>query len=291
LSGPRSSLTRVGIAVGAGLLTWATLIEPYALHVERITLRCERLPAAFDGYKVLLLSDFHSRGIGLRERRVLKIVNALGQHDLVALCGDLIYTPRGMDEMALFVSKLRATDAVCATYGNSEHKNGVVPHRFSELLSRAGAQMLLNSHIRIHRGGESIVVAGVDDPVSLHDDIAQALGGVSDADFQFLLMHTPDSIALAAARGIDVVVSGHTHGGQVKLPLIGAAFTHSYLGSSMSHGLYAGKRLHNVLGFRPGRTQLYVTRGIGISGLAMRFLCRPEITSITLRCSPFCKTA
>ena len=282
--------TQAGIAIGAGLLAYATLIEPYALHVERVTITCERLPEQFDGYRVLLLSDFHSRGIGRRERGVLKIAEDLGEHDLIALCGDLIYTPLGMAEMAQFVSKLKARDGVYATFGNSEHKNGVVPHVLAKRLSDSGAAMLLNRHARVRRERSAIVIAGVDDPVSFHDDIGAALRGVGEDEFTLLLMHTPDSVALAAARGVDLVLSGHTHGGQVKLPLVGAAFTHSFLGTAMSHGLYCGKRLSKVLGFRTGRTQLYVTRGIGISGLAMRFLCRPEITSITLRCSPFRET-
>jgi predicted MPP superfamily phosphohydrolase len=281
-----TSLTRAGLAVGAALLGYATLIEPYSVQIERVTLYCDRLPSRFDGYRVLLLSDFHSRRIGRRETKVLNMIHAMPRHDLVALCGDLIYTPRGMNEMAELVSNIQANDGVCATFGNSEHKNGVVSHLFAAKLESAGAVMLLNRSLRIRRGDESIVVAGVDDPVSAHDDIAAALADAGQNDFQLLLMHTPDSVALACARGVDIVVSGHTHGGQIKLPLIGATFTHSHLGSEMNHGLYKGRRLRNAIGFRPGRTQLYVSRGIGISGLAMRFLCRPEITSLTLRCLP-----
>ena len=282
-----SALT-AGVITGAGLLAYATFVEPFAIHHERVTVRCERLPPAFDGYTVLLLSDFHARGFDLRERRVLQIVEKLPAHDLIALGGDFIYGPKGMDGICDFVSRLRARDGIFAVYGNSEHKNGVVPHLFSRKLEAAGATMMLNRNTRIRRGESSFVLAGVDDPVSGHDDLSAAFAGVSEADFQLLLMHTPDSVALACARGVDLVLSGHTHGGQVKLPVVGAAFTHSYLGSAMSHGLYRGERLEDVLGFRPGRTQLYVTRGIGISGLAMRFLCRPEITTLTLKCSPWC---
>lgn len=272
------------IAAGAAaLLAYATLIEPFAIHHVEITLLCERLPKAFDGYRVLLLSDFHSRRMAVRERKVLKMIEAIPEHDIIALDGDLIYTPRGMDSMYEFTSRLHAKDGVYGTFGNSEHKNGVVPHVFARGLEKSGVQMLLNKSVRINRGNKSIVIAGVNDPVSEHDDIGAALKGVDEDEFTLLLMHTPDSVGLACARGVDVVLSGHTHGGQVKLPLIGAPFTHSYLGPAMSHGLYSGARLQNILGYRPRRTQLYVTRGIGISGLAMRFLCRPEITTITLK--------
>jgi len=107
--------------------------------------------------------------------------------------------------------------------------------------------------------------------------------GLDDSLFKLLLMHTPDGISEAVVRGIDLTLSGHTHGGQVKLPIVGALFTHSLLGRRMSHGYYAGKRLYQIIGIRAGRSQLYVTRGLGISGLALRFLCRPEMTVITLR--------
>jgi predicted MPP superfamily phosphohydrolase len=97
------------------------------------------------------------------------------------------------------------------------------------------------------------------------------------------MMHSPDPIGLAAAYGIDVVLSGHTHGGQIRLPLLGPLFTNSILGLTMSEGLYQGADLLKIIGFRAGRTQLYVTRGVGVSNLALRFLCQPEINSITLR--------
>jgi predicted MPP superfamily phosphohydrolase len=284
MSGSKRGWFGSAALVGAGMLGYAIGIEPFAIRVEHVTLRCERLPSEFDGYRVLLLSDFHMRALDLRERRVLKIVSSLPEHDLIALDGDFVYGPRGMDAMATLVSRLRSRDGIFGVFGNSEHKNGVAPHIFAQKLTDAGATMLLNRNTRICRGDQEIVVAGVDDPVTGYDDIGAALDGVDDSAFKLLLMHTPDSVALAVARGVDVVLSGHTHGGQVKLPLIGAVFTHSHLGSAMSHGIYRKKRLAGVLGFRPGRTQLYVTRGIGISGLALRFLCRPEITSITLRC-------
>ncbi len=96
-------------------------------------------------------------------------------------------------------------------------------------------------------------------------------------------MHSPDGIAEAVVQGVDVALSGHTHGGQIRLPLLGALYTHSILGKRMSDGYYSRGRLRRAIGIRPGRTQLYVTRGLGVSGLALRFLTRPELTVITLR--------
>ncbi len=273
-----------GAALSGALLAYAALIEPYALHHVEATVWSERLPAEFDGYIVLLLSDFHSRGIERREHLVLDLIAALPTPDLIALDGDFIYTPRGMEAFASeFGGALRARDGVFAVFGNSEHKNGVVSHRFASLLEANGVTMLLNRSTRVYRGGASIAVIGVDDPASFHDDITSAVNGIEQTEFQLMLMHSPDSIGAACSLGVDLVLSGHTHGGQIKLPLIGAPYTHSRLGRGMSHGLYSGKKLERVIGGDAGRTQLYVTRGIGISGLALRFLCRPEVTTITLR--------
>jgi predicted MPP superfamily phosphohydrolase len=79
-----TSLTRAGLAVGAALLGYATLIEPYSVQIERVTLYCDRLPSRFDGYRVLLLSDFHSRRIGRRETKVLNMIHAMPRHHLHA---------------------------------------------------------------------------------------------------------------------------------------------------------------------------------------------------------------
>lgn len=273
-----------GASISGALLAYAALIEPYAIQHVEVTLWSERLPTSFDGYTVLLLSDFHSQGIERRERLVLDMIGALPTPDLIALDGDFIYTPRGMEAFASeFGGALRARDGVFAVFGNSEHKNGVVPHQFAGHLEANGVTVLLNRNTRVQRGGETIAIAGVDDPASFHDDVASAVDGIPGTEFQIMLMHSPDSIGVACSLGVDLVLSGHTHGGQIKLPIVGAPYTHSRLGRGMSHGLYTGKKLGRVIGGDPGRTQLYVTRGIGISGLALRFLCRPEITTITLR--------
>ncbi len=272
--------------VGAALFTYASAIEPQLVEHVQFTLNCPRLPAEFDGYRVLLLSDFHSRKFGMREQNVLKTIQNLPPHDIIALCGDLVHTPEGTEGMAKFIGQLHANDGVFVTFGNSEHKNGVVPHTLAKAFSAVGAKMLINKNTTINRGDSCIAIAGVDDNVSGHDKIQDALKSIPDNQFKLLLMHSPDSIGKAAAFGVDLVLSGHTHGGQVKFPFIGSPYTHSHFGSRMSHGLYRKKKLSSLIGFHAGITQLYVTRGVGTSGLALRFLCRPEITTITLRRGP-----
>jgi predicted MPP superfamily phosphohydrolase len=271
------------LGFAAAALTYAVGIEPCFIETVYAEISLPRLPRAFDGYTILQLSDFHTRRFGRRERIVRGILGRLPRPDLAVITGDLIHTPAGEANFLRTVAELEAADGVYAIFGNSEHKNGVRPSAFAQELDRNGITPLLNKHVILEREGSSIALVGVDDPVSVKDDMKTAMEGLSDSIFKLLLMHTPDGISEAAVRGIDLSLCGHTHGGQVKLPIYGPIYTHSHLGRRMSHGYYAGKELKDIIGIRPGRTQLYVTRGVGVSGLALRFLCRPEITVITLR--------
>ena len=274
------------LAAGAGMfgaLGYAAAIEPYALRAVHWEMRAPRLPRAFDGYTVCQISDLHMSRMGRRESALRRLMPTLPPVDLAVLTGDLIHTPRGLTPFLELAGAFAARDGLYAIFGNSEHKNGVRPHAFADALAAHNITPLLNRHVILTRGGERIALAGVDDPVNDKDDLVAALRGIPDDLFTLLLMHSPDGIAGAVARGVDVVLSGHTHGGQIRLPFYGALFTHTLLGRRMSDGYYAGRRLRRFIGIRPGRTQLYVTRGLGVSGLALRFLAPPELTVITLR--------
>lgn len=268
---------------GLGLLGWAVGIEPYLIETVHVELFAPRLPEAFDGYTIYQVSDLHTRQHGRRERLVERLLRSLPPADLVAVTGDLIHTPAGIEPFLELARSFQSRDGAFAVFGNSEHKNGVRPYAFSQTLDQHGITPLLNRHVTLTRGDAQIALVGVDDPVTDRDQMAAALRGIPDDRFTLLLMHSPDAIAEAVVRGVDVVLSGHTHGGQVRLPFFGAPYTHSLLGRRMSDGYYSRKRLRRAIGLRPGKTQLYVTRGLGVSGLALRFLTRPEFTILTLR--------
>ena len=277
---------QAGLVAGAGalgVLGYAVGIEPYAIETVHIELRLPRLPIPFDGYTIHQISDLHMRQMGRRERLLRALLDSLPPADLVAVTGDLIHTPDGIQPFLELARAFHARDGVYAVFGNSEHKNGVRPHAFAKTLADHAISPLMNRHVLLSRGAAALTIAGVDDPVNDKDRMADALAGVPDDACTLLLMHSPDGIAEAAVRGVDLVLSGHTHGGQVTFPFYGPAYTHSLLGRRMSHGYYAGKKLRRIIGIRPGRTQLYVTRGLGNSGLALRFLTRPELTILTLR--------
>ncbi len=279
----RQSLSALAGATALGLLGYAVGVEPYLVETVHLDLFAPRLPEAFDGYTIIQVSDLHMRQMGRREKIVERLLQRLPPADLIALTGDMIHTPAGIAPFLHLARSFQARDGVYAVFGNSEHKNGVRPFAFSQTLAENGIPPLMNRHVLLSRGDSQIALAGVDDPVNDKDRLADALSGIPEDVFTLLLMHSPDGIAEAVVYGVDVVLSGHTHGGQIRLPLYGALYTHSAMGKRMSDGYYSRKRLRRAIGIRPGRTQLYVTRGLGISGLALRFLTRPELTVITLR--------
>ena len=270
-------------ASALGLLGYAVGVEPYLIETVHLELYAPRLPLAFDGYVIYQISDLHMRQMGRRERKIEQILSRMPPADLVAVTGDMVHTPAGIEPFLQLARSFQARDGAYAIFGNSEHKNGVRPYALSQTLAANGIPPLMNRHVLLTRGDSQIALAGVDDPVNEMDRLGDALEGIPDDLFTLLLMHSPDGIAEAVVRGVDVVLSGHTHGGQIRLPWYGALYTHSHMGKRMSDGYYSRGRLRKAIGIRPGRTQLYVTRGLGVSGLALRFLTRPELTVITLR--------
>ncbi|MDR3708371.1 MAG: metallophosphoesterase [Capsulimonadaceae bacterium] len=281
MSWPLKTAKTLG-AIAAGAFVYATGIEPYAIEIVRMELLCPHLPRSFDGFSVLQISDLHMRRFGKRERKIARIAKSLTP-DIIALTGDLIHTPAGLQPFLRMCEDFKASSGIYAIYGNSEHKNGIVPGDLARSLTTHGIEALLNRSATIKRGAGTIYVSGVDDPVTHHDDLEAALDGIPAEDFKLLLMHSPDNIPEAVHRNVDLVLSGHTHGGQIRLPIIGPPLTRSFLGRRLNSGHYSGNRLRGLVGKQPGRTQLYVSRGVGISGLALRFLCRPEVALITLR--------
>jgi predicted MPP superfamily phosphohydrolase len=280
---PLWKATAAGGAALLGVLGYAAFVEPYWIDTVHIEIGAPRLPAAFDGYTIYQISDLHLQTIGRRERTIISILESLPPADLVVLTGDLVHTRRGIDPLLEIVRSIKARDGIYAVFGNSEYKNGVRARELAGRLHESCVRVLLNQPVILPKNGDEIVLAGVEDAHTGVDDLDLALTGVPDDVFKLVLMHSPDGIAEAVVRGVDLVLSGHTHGGQINLPLVGAPITHSIMGMRMSSGYYQGYRLRTVVGIRPGRTQLYISRGLGVSGFALRFNCRPEFTAITLR--------
>lgn len=238
--------------------------HPLEITENRVVLRS--LPAAFEGLRVAQLSDIH-HGLYLPLRtveRAVEATNALGA-DMIALTGDFVTFSRDyVGPMARALSRLSAPLGVFAVLGNHDYRAGA--ELVARELRRSGIQVLRNSHAVLRRGLERLWLIGVND-LWYDCDLKRALRGVPRQSPKILLSHNPLIIGQAAGLGLDLVLSGHTHGGQVRLPVLGSVYRRRRYTNGWD-------RLHD--------TQIYVCRGLGKSIVPFRIGCPPEIAVLQL---------
>lgn len=233
-----------------------------------------RLPVAFDGLSIVHLTDIHHSIYTPLEtvEGAVYLANLL-RPDLVALTGDYVtLSPSYIWPVARALGRLRARLGVFAVLGN--HDFQVDADEITRALRAQHIRVLRNAHYALRARGATLWVAGVDDLWWNADDFPAALAAVPAREAKILLCHNPVGIRQAASHGVDFVLSGHTHGGQVRLPLVGSVRGRSKLGERFVEGW---NRLDG--------TQIYVNRGIGKSVVPLRFNCPPEIARLRLRCS------
>lgn len=243
--------------------------EPELTETE-IWLR--RLPPAFDGLRVVHLTDIHHSVYTPIEsvEEAVHLANRL-RPDLVALTGDYVtLSPSYIWPAARALGKLRARHGVYAVLGN--HDFQVDAGEITRALRAQRIRVLRNAHVALRSRGATLWLAGVDDLWWNADDFAAALRFVPPRETKIVLCHNPIGIRQAAEHGVDLVLSGHTHGGQVRLPLVGSVRGRSKLGERFVEGW---NRLDG--------TQIYVNRGIGKSVVPLRLNCPPEIACLRLR--------
>ena len=259
-------------AAAAAIALYATAYEPFAIRLRRLRLNCPRLPTEFDGFTILQLSDLHMSKMGRRERRVTRMIRDLSP-DILAITGDLAFDDVSGRQLAAMALGARPREGAFAISGNADVRHPGFYAGVRRVMREAGIRFLENEHVMLRRGGASIVIAGVDDPHSGRDDLGRAVEGAPDDRFTLLLSHTPAIIVAAIEVGADVVLSGHTHGGQVVLgEFARITFTPAAMASPYLAGLY-----HH------GASQMYVSRGIGTVGVPVRVNCPPELTRIVLK--------
>ncbi len=258
-------------ALGAGGLGYATSVEPDWIDVRRITLRLRRLVPAFHGYRVVQISDIHIDG-WMRERLpgIVRLIN--GQRpDLVAITGDFVTTRPGRyaQDLVHALTPLRGRDGVVAVLGNHDHWSGAATVR--AIIKDSGIDEIGNRVRTVRRGAASLHVAGVDDYMVHADRLDRVLEHLPGEGAAILLVHEPDFADISAATGrFDLQISGHSHGGQIRLPLFGPPYL-PRLGRKYPLGLY-----------RVGEMLQYTNRGLGMLGPHVRLNCRPEVTVFTL---------
>src|ERR687889_30549 len=259
----------VGVAGAAG---YGGVFEAWDYELTETLVRVKDLPERFEGFRVVQVSDVHhGRLVPIEEvRRVVELANS-ARADMVALTGD--YTTslrRYVEPCAEVLADLRAPEGVWAVLGNHDHKTDGPLTR--QALRRRGIEVLTNQNTELRRGADVLQLAGVDDWGWGKADFARAMRGVDTSRPSVLLSHEPMALDVPETRGVSLILSGHTHGGQIALPLVGAP------------AAYVWEHLKYLRGtYESDGTQLYVSRGTGVIGVPVRLGAPPEVAVIRLQ--------
>ncbi len=257
----------------------ALLVEPNIPRVVRKEIPLKRWPSRLDGFTIALLSDFHYDPVFSEHpiRSSIGTVNAL-HPDLIALTGDFVTAPEfgelsegaaAAEPCADLLGQLKAPYGSWAVLGN--HDLASDPKRVGKALVEKGIPVLTNRAVPIESDGGRFWLSGVDDIMDGNPDLDSALRGIPPTEATILLAHEPDYADHVAGYPVDLQLSGHTHGGQVRIPFIRPLFMPEF-GQKYILGVYQIRNL-----------TLYTTAGIGTVRLPVRFNCPPEITLLTLR--------
>lgn len=267
-----STFALAAYAVALGIAVWGVFVRRRWVLTRELELVIPGLPAEFDGYRVAQLSDLHIGGLTPPRWTDgwAKKSNAAAPN-LVVVTGDLVSSGVEFhDDIARFVGKLRADDGVYVSMGNHDYFGDGEP--LITLLRSNGAVVLRNEGTTVTRDGASLFLAGVDDTWTRRANLTRALEHREPGAFTLLLSHDPALFPAAAKEGIGLVLSGHTHGGQVALPFFPKLLSLGKLAHRFHLGLY-----------RDGNSTLYVHPGIGTTGPPIRVGVAPEIAILTLR--------
>lgn len=280
----RRFLRGTGAVVAAGALVIgadAAIFEPNDPKVVNVEVSLRRLPRAFDGFTIAQISDFHyGEMCAIPIRRAVEILKKL-QPDMVALTGDFVTVPmlsnylrkkqaaESAEPCARVLSELHPRAGMFAVLGNHDVDSD---HQWiTEIIESKGIPVLRNRSLAIEKDGARFWLAGVDDALVGRPDLELALHDVPSGEPVILLAHEPDFADETARQPIDLQLSGHSHGGQIWLPVVGAPWLPP-LGRLYPRGLR-----------KIGDLTLYTNIGLGTIRLPVRLNCPPEITMLRLR--------
>jgi predicted MPP superfamily phosphohydrolase len=271
---------RISAAVSAGLplrelasnisvTARYALAEADTLTVESVQIFLQRLPKNLDGLRLVHLSDIHHSPFTSLEHisRAVEVANEL-KPDMFVLTGDFVSHEREyIEPMARAMGRLKAEFGTFACLGNHDHRTDA--KMVTDCLRAENICVLTNEGFRFTARGASVWLCGVDDYMVGKTDLRSALRGSFPDEMKMLLAHNPKILYRAARASVDLMLSGHTHGGQVKI-------------RNEEKRILPRRKFASGL-YRRKETQIYITRGIGTVVLPVRFGCPPEISLIELR--------
>ncbi|HZP16736.1 MAG TPA: metallophosphoesterase [Terriglobales bacterium] len=280
----RQFLYAGALAGGAAALGIDGLVRSNHPRVVKIDIPLARLPRSFDGFTIAQLSDFHyeEHFSVVPIRKAVELANQLAP-DLIVLTGDFItvpllwhrrYASRAAQQAApcaAILQELKSRAGSFAIMGNHDAMSD--PYRITRALEDRGISVLRNRSVPLERGADRIWLAGIDDLLRGRPDLGPALGRIPPTEAVILLAHEPDFADEVSLAGVDLQLSGHSHGGQIWIPGIGAPWLPT-MARRYPRGLYKVRNL-----------TLYTNIGIGTIRAPIRINCPPEVTLITLRAS------
>lgn len=276
----RITIFGVGAVIFSALGLW-TVWGNTALQLNSYTITSKELPEAFDGYRIAHISDLHNTELGKDNEKLLTMLGA-AQPDIIAITGDLIDSRNTDMDSALRFAEEAVKIAPCYyVTGNHEARISGVDE-FKANLRELGVVVLADDRVVIERSGGEIVLLGVEDPSFESDDLVGDAWTVMEnklaeltneaAPYTVLLSHRPELFDVYVNSGVDLILSGHTHGGQFRLPFVGGLV-------APNQGFFPA---YDAGLFTRENTCMIVSRGIGNSLFPMRFNNRPEVILIEL---------
>jgi predicted MPP superfamily phosphohydrolase len=261
--------------IGSLLIIYGFYFEPLSVRKRTFDIQHPKLPAG-SSLKVLHFGDLHMERFTVREQKILAFIEQ-EKPDLILFSGDLLnltylHDPVAHSDMKYFLNQLQAPLGIWGVKGSPSVD---LPELFPDLIENTPLKLLEDQQVLIHSGGAQIDLVGLTCSHNPDTDHARLSSFVhNNGHFSILLHHSPDIAPLTCNDGFDLQLSGHTHGGQIRIPGLGALFTGSLYGKQLESGIY---KLREML--------LYVTRGIGLEGAIaprVRVFCPPEIMFFTL---------
>ena len=267
----RRFLAGIG-AAGAAIGADAFGFEAHRVLLSRHDVPVPGLPRGLDGLRLAQVADVHLPGNQLAARAALDHLHR-ERPDIVILNGDMTESGRALTQVADFAAEARGSLVTAAVLGNWEYRAGVVGNVAADVYRRVGVELLVNRSIMLDVGGARLALVGLDDILMGNPDLAKARTGITSGAAEIWLVHEPVFASTApvgvSARPI-VLLAGHTHGGQIRIPLLPPVKPEG-----------AGRFLEGW--YRDTFAPLYVSRGVGTTGIPARFRCPAELPIFTLR--------
>lgn len=268
------TLLCLGLASLTGYF-YARYIEPVRLSITEIPVYSNKLPSSFNGMKIAQFNDTHI-GFNYSLDQLKKHISVIQSYspDLIIFTGDLLHQPNQFQKKSEVISLLALLEAPLgkfAVYGNHDH-GGFGTTIYSTIMKNAGFTVLQNESAVIQLGGDHIYLSGIDEPMLGTPSLTKIEHTAKKDSFHIFLSHVPD--LAVQIKDFDLFLSGHSHGGQIRLPIIGPLVLPPFA-NHYNSGEYAR-------GFGDHVSIIYVNRGLGTTGVPLRFMAIPEITFFSL---------